>query len=72
MFTRKYFEILKTSDREYRESLKVDMSDSAREKILKLQRQIKQLELEHKSLFKDNEMLRAVSLQGLDVTNVCF
>jgi len=70
MFRQKYFRILKVMNRKSRNLQKVDESDVTGEKILKLQRVVKSLESEYKDLFKENSILRATSLEGLDITNV--
>ena len=69
-FQKKVFEILKTHDHEAKSNWKVDKSEEAADTILKMQREIKYLEAEHKGLCRENEMLRATSMQGLDIANV--
>lgn len=69
-FTKKAFEVIKAHDHEAKSNWKVDKSEEAGDNILKMQREIKYLEAEYKGLCRENEMLRATSMQGLDIANV--
>jgi len=70
LFRKIYFKDLKRFNKEYRQEMHAEESDMVTEKILKLQKQIKGHELEYKELLEENGILRATSLEGLDITNV--
>ena len=70
LFKKKYFVTLRAYRHAAISAVNVEISDAAGEKIMNLQQQIKNLESEYKDLFKENGVLRATSLEGLDITNV--
>lgn len=70
MHKKRCFTVLKQAYKIEKNQRKLEQSDMVADKIVKLQTALKDVESGYKGLFKENEILRAASLEGLDITIV--